>query len=168
MAEPRYPRAVDTSDPVHIRLEHPDSPTPLDLVAQYTAHLSENVPGGFDCATDAPPPDGAFEPPRGVFLVMHDGAQPVGCGAMWEMEPGIAEIRRMWVVPSRHGRGLGRRMLQALENAALEMGCRTARLDSMHSLTAAVAMYRSQGYSEIAPYNANPNATIWMERDLRS
>jgi ribosomal protein S18 acetylase RimI-like enzyme len=97
----------------------------------------------------------------------HSGVEPIGCGAVWEMEPGIAEIRRMWVVPSHHGRGLGRQMLVALEATAVELGCHTARLDSMHSLTAAVAMYRSQGYLEIPSYNWNPNATIWMERELR-
>lgn len=152
---------------VHLRAEHPDSPAATVLVEDYVAHLGTNVPGGFDCATDSPPPAGAFEAPRGTFIVMYDDAQPIGCGAVWEMEPGIAEVRRMWVAPSHQGLGLGRRMLEALEVAAVRaLGCSTARLDSMHSLAAAVAMYRSQGYREIRCYNDNPNATIWMERRL--
>ena len=97
---------------------------------------------------------------------MFDDVEPIGCGAVWRLAPGLAEIRRMWVLPQHHGRGLGRRMLDALESAAVALGCHTARLDSMTSLEAAVAMYRSQGYEEIDDYNSNPNATIWMQRSL--
>jgi GNAT superfamily N-acetyltransferase len=137
------------------------------MVADYVEHLIANVPGGFDCATDHPPPPGAFEAPRGTFLVMYDDVTPIGCGAVWEMEPGIAEVRRMWVSPDHQGTGLGRRMLDAIESAAGALGCRTARLDTMAALGAAVAMYRSQGYREIGDYNANPNADLWFERPLR-
>jgi GNAT superfamily N-acetyltransferase len=144
----------------------PDSPAATGMVEAYTAHLVAVRPD-FDLSTDAPPPGGAFVDPRGRFLVLFEDDTPIGCGAVWEMEPGIAEIRRMWIVPSHHGRGLGRRMLEALEEAAVGLGCHTARLDSMQVLEAAVAMYRSQGYVEIESYNANPNADIWLERDLQ-
>jgi GrpB-like predicted nucleotidyltransferase (UPF0157 family) len=148
---------------VHVRAEHPDSPPARAMVADYVEHLIANVPGGFDCATDHPPPPGAFEAPRGTFLVMYDDVTPIGCGAVWEMEPGIAEVRRMWVSPDHQGTGLGRRMLDAIESAAGALGCRTARLDTMAALGAAVAIYRSQGYREIGDYNAD----LWFERPLR-
>jgi GrpB-like predicted nucleotidyltransferase (UPF0157 family)/ribosomal protein S18 acetylase RimI-like enzyme len=151
---------------VHLRAEAYESDVAQRLVADYTAHLVEQVPGGFDLSSDSPPPDGAFRPPRGSFLVAYDDVAPIGCGAVWEMEPGVAELRRMWMEPEHHGRGLGRRMLVALETVARAIGCHTARLDSMRTLTAAISMYRSQGYVEIASYNDNPNATIWMERAL--
>ena len=152
---------------VHLRAEHPESPAAASLVADYVGHLARDVPGGFDCATDAPPPPGSFEPPRGTFLVARDDAEPVACGAMWEVSPGIAEVKRMWVAPTHQGLGLGRRLLEALESSARARGLHTARLDSMHALTAAVALYRSAGYEEIPPYNDNPNATVWMQRPLR-
>ena len=158
---------------VTIETVDPDSPVAQRLVDDYTTHLTLTVPNGFDCATDSPPPAGAFEWPSGRFLVMFEsdpsGSReriPIGCGAVWRMEPGVAEIRRMWMVPSRQGRGHGRRVLTALEEVAVEMGCDIARLDSMRALEAAVSMYRSQGYTEIEDYNNNPNATIWMQRSL--
>jgi GrpB-like predicted nucleotidyltransferase (UPF0157 family)/ribosomal protein S18 acetylase RimI-like enzyme len=151
---------------VHLRGEPPESGAARAMVADYVQHLSTAVPGGFDCATDHPPPAGAFEDPRGTFLVMYDDTTPIGCGAVWEMHPGVAEVRRMWVSPTHQGRGLGRRMLVAIESAARALGCRTARLDTMRALTAAVAMYRSHGYQEIDDYNANPNADLWFERPL--
>jgi GrpB-like predicted nucleotidyltransferase (UPF0157 family)/GNAT superfamily N-acetyltransferase len=161
-------RATSNGDRVgvHLRAEPPESAPARAMVADYVEHLSTTVPGGFDCATDHPPPPGAFEAPRGTFLVMYDDTTPIGCGAAWEMEPGVAEVRRMWVSPTHQGRGLGRRMLAAIESAARALGCRTARLDTMAALGAAVAMYRSHGYHEIADYNANPNADLWFERAL--
>ena len=155
----------EVPSPVTVVRELPDSPVAAAMVSSYVDHLVSVQPG-FDVSLDSPPPPGAFEPPRGSFLVLYDARIAVGCGAVWEMEPGVAEIRRMWVVPSHQGRGLGRRMLTTLEEEAVELGCHTARLDSMRVLTPAVALYRSQGYREIGRYNVNPNADIWMERDL--
>ena len=151
---------------VHIRGVAPDEAAATSMLSAYVTYLATNAPHGYDCATDFPPPPGAFQHPNGTFLVMFDDVEPIGCGAVWRLAPGLAEIRRMWVLPQHHGRGLGRRMLDALESAAVALGCHTARLDSMTSLEAAVAMYRSQGYEEIDDYNSNPNATIWMQRSL--
>lgn len=151
---------------VHLRAEHPESRSAQDMVAAYVQHLGATAPRGYDCATDSPPPAGAFLRPRGTFLVMYHDATPIGCGAVWCIEPGVAEVRRMWVSPQHQGLGLGRRMLGAIESAAVALGCHTARLDSMLALTAAVGMYRSHGYSEIPDYNGNPNADVWFQRRL--
>ncbi|MFV0316546.1 MAG: GNAT family N-acetyltransferase [Microthrixaceae bacterium] len=155
---------------MRFRTSNPGSGDAQAMLTQYTAHLVDTVPDGFDISTDSPPPEGSFEAPNGRFLVAYDTttdpSTPIGCGAVWVIRPGVAEIRRMWITPSHQGQGLGRAMLEALEAAAIELGCHTARLDSMHALEAAVAMYRSHGYQEIENYNDNPNATIWMQRPL--
>ena len=95
-----------------------------------------------------------------------DGDDPVACGAVRVIGPGIAEIKRMYVAPRARGRGLGRTLLGALERGAVELGCRTARLDTMAAMAEAGALYRSAGYEPIADYNGNPLATDWMERAL--
>ncbi|HEY6781239.1 MAG TPA: GNAT family N-acetyltransferase, partial [Thermoleophilaceae bacterium] len=81
--------------------------------------------------------------------------------------PGVAEIKRMYVAPSARGRGLGRTLLVALEAAAVDLGCERARLDTAASFTEAVGLYHSAGYADIADYNGNPHASVWMERRLR-
>ena len=43
---------------------------------------------------------------------------------------------------------------------------RAARLDTSSYLTAAVALYRSAGYTEVADYNGNVKADLWFERSL--
>ena len=91
----------------------------------------------------------------------------MACGAVHVIAPGIAEVKRMFVVPRVQRRKLGRALLDALEHAAIELGCDVARLDSTESLVEAMALYRNAGYVEIGDYNHNPNATVWMERRLR-
>jgi GNAT superfamily N-acetyltransferase len=91
----------------------------------------------------------------------------VACGAAHVVAPRIAEVKRMFVAPHARHRGLGREILHAHEQAAVDLGCSVARLDSTEPLADAVALYRSAGYFEIDDYNGNPNATIWMERRLQ-
>ncbi len=55
---------------------------------------------------------------RGAFLVAYIGGKPVGCGALRRIEPAVAEIKRMYVAPEAHGRGVGRQVLLELEAEA--------------------------------------------------
>lgn len=105
-------------------------------------------------------------PPRGLVLVARQGDRPVGCGALKLEEPDIGEIKRMWVAESARGRGLGSRLLEALEARAVEAGKTLARLDTNRALTAAVRMYRRHGYREIEPFNDEPFADHWFEKPL--
>jgi ribosomal protein S18 acetylase RimI-like enzyme len=72
----------------------------------------------------------------------------------------------MYVAPAARGRGLGRRLLERLEEIAAAHGCRAVRLDSASHMGPAIALYRRLGYREIAPYNDGPIADHWFERDL--
>lgn len=152
---------------VTVRQSHPDA---VAMLEEYADYLASSVPGGFDCATDPRVPPGAFDAPHGRFLVAYDstptGGEPLGCGALRLLEPGVAEVRKMWVVPIARGLGIGRATLESLESHAVELGCHTVRLDSMRALRSAVALYRSRGYEEIPDYNSNPNADIWMQRRI--
>jgi ribosomal protein S18 acetylase RimI-like enzyme len=74
----------------------------------------------------------------------------------------------MWVAPSARGIGLGRRLLEALENEARALGATTLRLDTNKALKEAIALYRSAGYRQVAPFNAEPYATHWFEKRLRA
>jgi GNAT superfamily N-acetyltransferase len=72
----------------------------------------------------------------------------------------------MWVDPVARGAGVGRSLLAALEAGAVELGCRTVRLDTAASLTEALALYEVAGYVEIPAYNENPYAAHWLEKRL--
>lgn len=103
----------------------------------------------------------------GVLLLVADPAgEVVGTAAVRLLEPGLGELKRMWLRPSCQGRRLGRRLMDACLDEARRLGCRTLRLDTQATLEAAVHLYRAYGFSEIPRYNDNHRADIWMERSL--
>ena len=103
----------------------------------------------------------------GVLLVVADAAgEVVGTAAVRLLEPGVGEIKRMWLRPAWQGRGLGRRLMDACLDEARRLGSRALRLDTQAKLEAAVGLYRAYGFSEVARYNDNHRADIWMERVL--
>ena len=149
--------------------EPPDSTLARALLDRYYGELAAHFPGGpggFDLARIAVPTT-EFTPPDGVFLLARLDGQAVGCGALRTLEADNAEIKRMWVDPAVRGRGIGRSLLAALENAAAELGCRTVRLDTAAYLTEALPLYQSAGYAEIPAYNDNPYSAHWLEKRLR-
>ena len=87
--------------------------------------------------------------------------------ALKRLEPGVAEIKRMYVVPDARGRGLARRLLAAIEDAARELGYARVRLDTGASQPHARALYESAGYGDVPDYNDNPYAAYWGEKVLR-
>lgn len=109
-----------------------------------------------------------FGPPGGAFVAGFDGAgRPVCGGGVKRLEPGVAEIKRMYVVPAARGRGVARALLGALEDAARSLGYDRVRLDVGPRQPAAEHLYRSAGYREIEDYNANRQASFWGEKPLR-
>jgi GNAT superfamily N-acetyltransferase len=99
-------------------------------------------------------------------LLAYVDPEPAGTGALRELEPGIAEIKRMYVVPAYRGTGVGGRLLDELERRARGRGFRAIRLDTHDRLVEAVGMYRRAGYREIPDYNSNPRSNVWLEKPL--
>ena len=54
----------------------------------------------------------------------------VAGGALRRLGPGVGEIKGLWTAPAHRGRGYGRRVLQALEAAAVRRGYHTLRLET--------------------------------------
>jgi GNAT superfamily N-acetyltransferase len=90
----------------------------------------------------------------------------MGCGAVKHHGDAPAEIKRMWIAPQARGLGLGRRLLEQLEACALAGGARVARIETSAVLTEALALYRSAGWIEVAPFNNEPFADHWLEKAL--
>ncbi|MCP4201460.1 MAG: GNAT family N-acetyltransferase [bacterium] len=135
-------------------------------LAEYYSELEERFEGGFDPDSHPGPSPEELTPPVGVFLVARLGHESVGCGALTTGWPGIGLITRMWVAASVRGTGLGGRLLEALEAHAVKLGHRMVRLDTNRALHEAQVMYRKRGYQEVAPFNDNPCAHLWFEKEL--
>jgi GNAT superfamily N-acetyltransferase len=127
------------------------------VLAEYDAVAGRARRGG----PSATPSD--FSPPGGTYLVGFVG-DTVVCGAgIKALAPGIAELKRLYVVPDFRGRGFAAAVLKALERAAEELGYEAVRIDCQRSNW---PMYLAAGYRRIADYNSNPHADIWGEKPL--
>ena len=148
---------------VQIAPRDPADPQGQYCLREYALELDRRFDGGFDPARSRLPEPSELTPPGGLLLVASLASEPVGCGAL-KFHPGEAtEIKRLWVAESARGLGLGRRLLAELEaHAAASM----VRLDTNAALTEAIALYRSAGYGEVAPFNDEPYAHHWFEKTL--
>ena len=135
-------------------------------LGRYFDEIAARFPEGFDRDIDGGAHLDDFEPPAGVFLVAHILSELAGCGALRTFSPGVGEIKRMWVSPGVRGKGVGRTLLAALEQAARERGLHTVRLDTHSSLAEALHLYPAAGYREIPRFNDNLYAHHWFEKTL--
>ena len=149
---------------ISIAAEPADSSSVRWCFGQYAQELGRAF--GYELDTSLPLPIADLVPPHGVVLVAREGGDAVGCAAIKLGEPEFGEIKRMWVADRARGRGLGGRLLDALETIALDAGKTYTRLETNRHLTAAIAMYRKHGYEEVAPFNDEPFGDHWFEKPL--
>jgi DNA-binding MarR family transcriptional regulator/RimJ/RimL family protein N-acetyltransferase len=132
----------------------------------YFRELAARFESGFDAGADDSAHVEDMTPPSGLFVVARLDGDAVGCGGFKRVDKATGEIKRVWTAPPARGMGIARRMLRTLEAAAREKGLKTLRLDTNRALTEAHALYRSEGYREIARFNDNPYAHHWFEKRL--
>ena len=135
-------------------------------LGQYFAELAVRFEEGFDAGKTLPADADEMRPPKGTFVVASIDGDPVACGAMKVIAPGIGYVKRMWVSGSVRGLGFGRRMLEALEGEARTLGITTLRLETNRALTEAISLYRTAGYAEVPPFNDEPYANHWFEKTI--
>lgn len=154
-------------DQVEIRDADPDDPAALYCLGAYFELVASKAPGFTPAMATLPLTDPqTFCPPLGAFLIAWSEDLPIACVSFRPTaEPSVAEIKRLWVDPMARGQGLGRRMMRAIEARARDMGFTHAKLDSNTVLTEAIALYRSDGWSDIPAYTGAP-ANIWLGKRL--
>ncbi len=151
-----------------LRIErvHPAEPAARACVARYFAELGSRFEQGFDPGASISGDDAELVPPRGAFLVASVDGEPVACGALKTVAPGVGSVKRMWVAESARGLGLGRKMLEALEGHARTLGFTRLQLETNRNLREAISLYRNGGYREVPAFNADPYAHHWFEKEI--
>lgn len=78
------------------------------------------------------------------FTVLYDGAQLLGCGALHFYTPTSGEIRSLAVSPEARNHGVGVRLIQALENEAINNN-----LHAIFAFTYVVEFFRKLGFEKV-------------------
>ena len=153
------------NDDVTFAAADPASADAQTALRRYLAEIAARIPHGNTGPDDAAAVDD-YRPPAGVFLLGRGGDRVVGCGAIRALGPGLGEVKRMWIDPAARGRGLGRRLLEALEGAAGGLGYDRLRLDTHAVLVEAIGLYEAHGYRPIGRYHDYPDPTHFYEKVL--
>jgi ribosomal protein S18 acetylase RimI-like enzyme len=144
----------------------PADPRAQHCLRQFELELDRRFSDGFDPARSISADPSELRPPAGLLLVATMRSEPVGCGALKFHGSEPTEIKRMWVADSARGAGLGRRLLAELEAHAAQSDSDVVHLETNESLTEAIAMYRSAGYTEVPRFSDEPYAHHWFEKRL--
>lgn len=139
----------------------------LDAAARLFREYAAGLPidlgyQGFEAELAGLP--GAYAPPGGALLLAADAAgRAVGCVAVRAIGPGVCEMKRLYVAPEARGGGLGRALAARIIGEARKLGYREMRLDTLPTMTGALAVYRRLGFEEIPAYYATPVAdTVFL------
>jgi DNA-binding MarR family transcriptional regulator/GNAT superfamily N-acetyltransferase len=155
-----------TAGMVDVDVEDPRSTEARFCIESYFSELDTRFDTGFDPSRSNSANAVELTEPAGLLLVARLRDEPIGCGALKLHGAGPAEIKRMWVAPTARGLGVGRRILDELEQHARRRGVRLVRLETNKTLREATNLYRSAGYVDVDPFNDEPYAHYWFEKHL--
>jgi len=140
----------------HIQLSQADTHEEVVLVRglfrEYAQAIGTDLEyQGFTAELAALPEP--YVPPDGALLIARAGPDVAGCVGLRRLEPGIGEMKRLYVRPAYRSSGLGKCLVEAVIDAACRAGYRELRLDTLPSMSAAQALYHRLGFHEIAAYS---------------
>jgi putative acetyltransferase len=123
-----------------------DVPAVVELVREVLAEfgIAFGVGAGTDAQLEGLP--GSYEAEGGAFFVAVDAGVITGTAGVVLVEPGVYELRKMYLRPSTRGHGVG----QALLNRCLEFvrakHAKQLVLDTTEQMTAAIAFYEKNSF----------------------
>ncbi len=168
MTTPTYAGGEGVTDMIKIRncKALPDFDLALQIIRDYIQWLDmdlcfqdiDNELSGFSTI---------YSPPGGAFLIAYHGDAPAGGGGVRRLEPGVCEMKRLFVYERFRGWGVGRALCTALIREAKELGYDKMRLDTLGRMKTAARLYEGLGFKEIEPYRFNPDPGVkYMELEL--
>jgi putative acetyltransferase len=136
------------------------------LLREYVVSLDEDICFQNPDAEIGSLP-GKYARPGGLVLIAREADKPAGVIAYRMFEPGVCEMKRLYVPPEFRGRGLARELANELIEDARGRGYRTMLLDTLASMSAARALYRDLGFAPVEPYYDNPlHGVMYMALEL--
>jgi GNAT superfamily N-acetyltransferase len=102
-------------------------------------------------------------------VIAYENDHPIGCGALKDYSSGTMEIKRMYLLPEKRGKGIATSVLSELEQWATELSCEKCILETGKRQPEAIQLYKKNGYSVIPNYSqyANKENSICFQKILR-
>lgn len=153
-----------------IEISRPDSAAAAAIVHAYLTEVASRwygraaTPAEIERAAAEEPFDD-LQGPTGVFLLARDEGDAVACaGARFLGE--VAELTKVFTLPSRRGRGAGAQLIARIEDLCRERGLSLIRLDTRAELAEACALYEWLGYVQVDAFNDEPYSDRWYAKRL--
>ena len=137
------------------------------LFEEYAASLPIDL--GFQCfdeeLRDLP---GKYSLPDGRLYIAKADGLVAGCVALRRLDETRCEMKRLYVRKLFRGAGVGRLLAERVVADASVMGYAAILLDTLQSMSEALALYRAMGFVEIGAYCHNPQPdAIYMGKELQ-
>lgn len=148
------------SEEIVIRRERPDQPEVIALLGALDCYLDNLYPPEANHILGVE----ALLAPEVAFFVARAGGRAVGTAALRRMPGEVAtagepygEVKRMFVAPQARGRGVGARLLEALEHHLCAEGLGLALLETGRDQLEAVRLYERAGYRACGAFGGYPD-----------
>lgn len=146
----------------------------LECTAQLFAAYAESLGldlsfQDFDAELKSLP--GKYAPPTGEVLLARDNTgTAVGCVAVRPLSPpDCCEMKRLYILPTRRGLGVGKKLLHEILDIAASLGYSEIKLDTLPSMSQAISLYESVGFAPTKPYYKTPlTGTVFLARRLET
>jgi putative acetyltransferase len=107
---------------------------------------------------------GDYQAPCGALLLALGTRSVAGCVALRRITltdfPDAFEIKRLYVRPDARGMGTGRALLDAALTHAQKQSAQVVLLETLAVMHEALALYRTVGFAQCAPYHADTDASV--------
>ncbi|MBU6246150.1 MAG: GNAT family N-acetyltransferase [Xanthomonadaceae bacterium] len=148
---------------LEFRVDDPSLPELRPLIEPSDGYLAELHPTG----NIEPVSLAALQRDGVSLLTARVDGEPVACGACID-EGDYMEVKRMYVLPACRRLGLGKQLLEAIEQHIRRRGRTLVRLEAGTAQTEALELYERAGYRRCPPFGehrANPRC-VCMEKAL--
>lgn len=109
---------------------------------------------------------GEYQSDGGLFLVARSKGQIIGTIALRRIAADVCELKRFYVRAAHQRRGVGTSLLQKAIDAARSGRWSRIRLDTSFKSPSAISLFSRHGFVEIARYNEDPFAEVFMELNV--
>lgn len=149
---------------IEIQILDPNSPAATGLIRDLDNYLLDLYPiesNHLDSMEE-------LSKPHVHLLGVFENGQPLGCGAIKLLPEGYGEIKRVYVNADARGKGIGRRILAALEQIAVKAGYTLLRLETGVHQPEALQLFKANGFIRTDRFGGYPNDpfSVFMEKRL--